>query len=61
MWVSSIVFDFVVTDEEMEAERQSLYKAIGYAEGKAVEPFAKEVYNIEGLYVYFILSSVTIC
>ena len=30
----------------MEAERQSLYKAIGYAEGKALKPFAKEVCNI---------------
>ena len=35
----------IVTDEEMEAERQSLYKAIGYAKGKALEPFAKEVCN----------------
>jgi len=27
----------------MKAEKESLYKAIGYAEGKALEPFAKEV------------------
>ena len=30
----------------MEAERQSLYKAIGYAKGKAVESFAKEVHDV---------------
>ena len=27
----------------MKEERESLYKAIGYAEGKALQPFAKEV------------------
>ena len=37
------VYCVVVADEEMEAERQSLYKAIGYAQGKAIEPFSKEV------------------
>ena len=43
----STVFSVVMaTDEEMEAERQSLYKAIGYAKGKALEPFAKEVRNM---------------
>lgn len=44
----------------MEAERQSLYKAIGYAQGKALQPFTKEVCNILALVP--LLSSVnTVC
>ena len=30
----------------MEAERESLYKAIGYANGEALEPFTKQVFTI---------------
>jgi len=35
--------DWYITEKEMEAERESLYKAIGYAKGEALEPFTKEV------------------
>ena len=55
----------IVTDEEIEAERQSLYKAIGYAKGKALTPFAKEVIlQLEFVSVFIIavilLSSINI-
>jgi len=41
--------DWYITEKEMEAERESLYKAIGYAKGEALEPFAKEVFTICGV------------
>ena len=40
---STISICVVAIEADIEAERQSLYKAIGYAKGKALEPFAKEV------------------
>ena len=36
----------------MEAERDSLYKAIGYAKGEALQSFSKEVTAV--LSIYFI-------
>ena len=41
--------DWYITEKEMEAERESLYKAIGYAKGEALEPFTKEVFTICGV------------
>ena len=34
----------------MEAERDSLYKAIGYTKGEDIQPFSKEVFAVLSIY-----------
>ena len=41
----------------MEAERESLYKAIGYAKGEALEPFSKEVFTM----LLFVMLCICMC